>query len=280
MTTHRTLVLLSALACTALGGAAVAQSLGQAAAPAAPAAPAAAKSVKDIKGCMEANLVKRGALRDLTLGMFDKEGKVREMKVRLYWKPSKSGGSRVHLRIAEPPAMLGSAYLMVQEGMGEEVYFYLPGADRALRITGQNMSEPLWGTDFSYGEIKQVMGLLVSGDTSRGADAAVGGRNSFVLETQTSAAETGYRKVVSYVDQATCVLLKSEFIASGDKPRKVLEGDIGSLLQADKYWTMLAYKMSDLNRNTHTTLALSDLSIDERLSEKLFSPKEFYAYKP
>jgi outer membrane lipoprotein-sorting protein len=277
MIAHRTLVLLMALAATALGGAAVAQS--QSAAPAA-ATPAAPKSVKDIKACMEANLVKRGALRDLQLGMFDKEGKVRDMKVRLYWKPSKSGGSRVHLRIVEPVAMVGSAYLMVQEGMGEEVYFYLPGADRALRITGQNMSEPLWGTDFSYGEIKQVMGLLVAGDTSRGADATVGGRTSYVLETQTSTAETGYRKVVSYVDQATCVLMKSEFVATGDKPRKVLEGDVASMLQADKYWTMLSYKMTDVNRNTYTQLALSDLSIDERLSEKLFSPKEFFAYTP
>jgi hypothetical protein len=43
---------------------------------------------------------------------------------------------------------------------------------------------------------------------------------------------------------------------------------------------MLTYKMSDLNRDTYTALTLSDLSIDERLSEKLFSPKEFYAYKP
>jgi len=277
MIAHRTLVLLTALAGTAVAGAAVAQSLAPATAPAAASAP---KSVKEINACMEANLVKRGALRDLQLGMYDKEGKVRDMKVRLYWKPSKSGGSRVHLRIVEPVAMVGSAYLMVQEGRQEEVYFYLPGADRALRITGQNMSEPLWGTDFSYGEIKQVMGLLVTGDTVRGTDATVGGRGTYVLETATSAAETGYRKVVSYVDQATCVLLKSEFIATGDKPRKVLEGDVTSMLQADKYWAMLSYKMTDMNRNTHTMLALSDLSIDERLSEKLFSPKEFYAYTP
>ena len=274
MNAHRLFVLLSALACTVLGGAALAQTVMQA-----PVTPAS-KTVKDIKACMEANLVKRGALRDLSLGMYDKEGKVRDMRVRLYWKPSKTGGSRVHLRIVEPVAMVGSAYLMVQEGMSEEVYFYLPGADRALRITGQNMSEPLWGTDFSYGEIKQVLGLLVSGDTALNTDAAVSGRKTWVLETQTSAAETVYRKVFSHVDQATCVLLKSEFVVTGDKPRKVLEGDVSLLLQADKYWTSLGYKMVDNTRGTYTTLSLSDLSIDERLSEKLFSPKEFWDFKP
>lgn len=248
-------------------------------APAVKARPAP-NSVKDIRACMSDNLVKRGALRDLQLGIYDSEGKVRDLTMKLYWKPSKTKGSRVHLRILKPDVMLGSSYLMLQEGRNEEVYFYLPGADRALRITGQNMSEPLWGTDFSYGEIKQVLGLLVTGETKRVKDADVQGHGAYVLETTTSIEETGYRMVVNYVDKASCVLLKSEFIATGDKPRKVLEGDLSTLLQADRYWTMLGYKMSDLQRGTYTTLLLSDLSIDERLSEKLFSPTEFYAHNP
>ena len=240
----------------------------------------APNSVKDIRACMSDNLVKRGALRDLQLGIFDSEGKVRDLTMKLYWKPSKTKGSRVHLRILKPEVMLGSSYLMLQEGRNEEVYFYLPGADRALRITGQNMSEPLWGTDFSYGEIKQVLGLLVTGQTKRLDDADIQGRSAYVLETNTSIEETGYRTVMNYVDKASCVLLKSEFFAKGEKPRKVLEGDLTTLLQADRYWTMLGYKMSDLQRGTYTTLMLSDLSIDERLSEKLFSPAEFYAHNP
>ena len=237
-------------------------------------------TVKDIRACMSDNLVKRGALRDLQIGIFDKEGKVRDLIMKLYWKPSKTKGSRVHLRILKPEVMLGSSYLMLQEGRNEEVYFYLPGADRALRITGQNMSEPLWGTDFSYGEIKQVLGLLVTGETQRLADATVMGRSAYALETKTSLEETGYRTVVNFVDKTSCVLLKSQFIASGDKPRKELEGDLSTLLQADKYWTMLGYTMRDLQRGTYTTLTLSDLSIDERLSEKLFSPKEFFSHNP
>jgi len=272
MITNRTMALWAGLALAGFTAAAAGE-------PSAAATPTA-KSAKDIRTCMEGNLVRRGALRDLTLGVYDKEGKIRDLRLRLFWKPSKSGGTRVHLRIVEPPAMAGSGYLLLQEGAGEEVYFALPGADRALRITGQNMSEPLWGTDFSYGEIKQVMGLLVMGKTRRASDSTVAGRAAYVLETQTSVDETGYKTVVNYVDQASCVLLKSEFIAAGDKVRKVLEGDVGTLLQADKYWTLLGYKMSDLARGTHTTLSLSDLSIDERMSEKLFTPKEFYSQKP
>jgi outer membrane lipoprotein-sorting protein len=232
-------------------------------------------TVKDVQACMASNLVARGALRDLALDVFDKEGKIRSLRMRLFWKPSKSGGQRVNLRLLDPPAMAGSSYLLLQEGAREEVYFYLPGADRALRITGQNMSEPLWGTDFSYGEIKQVLGLLAVGDTGLLPDNAISDRKVHVLETQTKVEETGYRKVVSSVDQTTCVLLRSEFYAK-EQPRKVLDADVSTLLQADKYWTVLGYTMTDVLRNTHTTLTLTDLSFDESMSEKLFDPKKFF----
>ena len=267
-------------------GAAVAALLSLAhAAGAAPAREPAVKepakmSVQDVRACMARNLVARGALRDLALDVYDKEGKLRTLRMRLFWKPSKTRGTRVNLRLIDPPVMAGSSYLLLQEGMNEEVYFFLPGADRSLRITGQNMSEPLWGTDFSYGEIKQVLGLLVVGDTQRLTDATVAGRQAYVLETQTKTDETGYRKVVSYVDQTACVLLKSEFFAKGDTPRKVLEADLSTLIQADKYWALLGYTMFDKQRNTRTRLTLTDLSFDERLSEKLFDPQSFFAHKP
>jgi len=240
----------------------------------------AAMTVQSVRNCMAKNLVAKGALRDLGLEVYDKEGKIRSLRVRLFWKPSKTHGHRVNIRLLEPPAMAGSSYLLLQEGFNEEVYFSLPGADRALRITGQNMSEPLWGTDFSYGEIKQVLGLLVAGDTKRLADAQISGRPAYVLETMTKMDETGYRKVVSSVDQASCTLLRSEFYARLDAPRKLLDADVSSLLQADKYWAVLAYTMTDVARNTHTQLNLTDLSFDERLSEKLFDPQTFFSHEP
>ena len=233
-------------------------------------------TVKDIRTCMARNLVTRGALRDLALERYDKEGKVGSLRMKLFWKPSKTGGNRVNLRLLEPPAMLGSSYLLLQEGMNEEVYFYLPGADHALRITGQNMSEPLWGTDFSYGEIKEVLGLLATGQTIRNPDAKVADRAVYVLETETPADDEGYKKVVSYVDQKSCTLLKSEFFGKEDKPLKVLDADVSTLIQADKYWTLLGYTMSDLTKGTHTKLTLTDLSFDERMPDKLFGPTTFF----
>lgn len=234
------------------------------------------QTVAEIQACMNRNLVSRGALRDLAVEVGDREGKRHALRMKLYWKPSAQGEARVNLRLLEPVAMKGSSYLLLQSGGQEEVYFHLPPESRAIRITGKNMSEPLWGTDFSYGEIKQVLGLLYQGQTSRGADGVYATRPAYVLETATDADSSGYRKVVSYVDQATCVLLKSEFYARADKPLKLLEAEAAGILTLDSYSVVLGYTMRNLQDGTQTKVSLSDFTLLERLPERMFDPQRFF----
>jgi hypothetical protein len=233
-------------------------------------------TVDDIRACMAQNLVERGSLRDLDVKATDREGKTHTLKMRLFWKPDKSGAARMNLRVLEPDDLKGSSYLLLERKDAEEIFFYLPANKTVLKVTGNETARPLWGTDFSYSEIKQVQGLLVSGATKRIADATVADRLTFVLETATKMETTGYKKVVSYVDQASCTLLKSEFFAKADKPRKVLEADVSTLIQVDTYWLVLGYAMRNKQEGTHTDLKLSDLFLLESKSEKLFDPERFF----
>lgn len=237
---------------------------------------AAAQTVEDIQACMQRNLVRRGALRDLNLEVRDREGNNHALRLKLYWKPTLTGDVRVNVKLLEPRAMSGSSYLMLQSSGGESVYFHLPPEQKAIQITGKNTTEPLWGTDFSYGEIKQVLGLLYSGKTSRAADGVYATRPAFVLETATDVDASGYRKVVSYVDQGSCVLLKSEFFAKADKPLKLLEADAASILSVEDYSVVLDYTMRNLQEGTRTQVKLSDFTILERLPERLFDPQHFF----
>ena len=242
---------------------------------AAPPADKSKWSVSQINDCAGKNLVNKGALRDLTVVPTDREGKTRTMKMRFFWKPTPRGEPRVSLRLVEPATIAGSAYLLTVNGNQEDVHFYFPGADRALKITGKNMSEPMWGTDVSYGEIKQVLGLVATSKAERKSDINLAGRRAFVLETN-SKEDAGYNKVLSYIDQDACVLLKTEFFEKGNTPRKTLTADFSTILSADTYWLVLGYTMSDLLEGTKTVLTLSDFSILERLPERLFDPKRFF----
>jgi hypothetical protein len=82
------------------------------------------------------------------------------------------------------------------------------------------------------------------------------------------------------VDQATCTLLKSELFAKVGGPRKILEGDLSTLLSVDPWWLILGYSMTDLRAGTRTELRLSDLYLLERLPEALFDPASFHRVEP
>ncbi|HUP93147.1 MAG TPA: outer membrane lipoprotein-sorting protein [Solimonas sp.] len=235
-------------------------------------------SVADINTCMRNNLAYRGALRDLEIKATDREGKTKILKMKLFWKPTKDGKVRMNLRLTAPDDLKDSGYLLLEEPTGEAVYFYLPAAQKVQRVTGGDVGKPLWGTDFSYAEIKQVQGLALEGSTTRKPDAKVQDHDAYVLETTPKGETSGYQRVRSYVDQATCTLLKSEFFTKGTVPRKVLEADLSSLLTVDDYSLMLTYTMKDLREKTQTVLNLSDLYLLEGTREKLFDPATFYQY--
>jgi hypothetical protein len=245
---------------------------------AAPRPNAADMTVPDIQACMRHNLVDRAALRDMAISATDREGKTHSLKVKLYWKPGPKGQARINLRLVEPIAVAGSSYLLLQDGESEEVYFYLPGADKALNLGGQSLSEPMWNTDFSYAEIKQVLGLLASGNTARASDSIVAGRPVFGLQTITLAnkAQGSYTRVDSFVDQATCALLRSEFYVKGDQLAKVLEADVSTLLSVDTYSVVLGYTMRSMRGGSKTTVNLSDFTLLERMPETAFDPKHFF----
>lgn len=238
----------------------------------------ATMTVDDIRACMRDNLVDRGSLRELNVKATDREGQTHDIKMKLFWKPGKDGLARMNLRVLEPKDLHGSSYLLLEHPKGEDVFFFLPANHTVLKVTGNEMTRPLWGTDFSYTEIKQVQGLLLDGMTKRIGDANVGDHPAFVLETATRQETTGYKKVVSYVDQASCTLVKSEFFAKGSKPKKVLEADLSTLMKVDTYWLVLGYKMTNTAEGSHTDLTLGDLFLMEKNTEKMFDPDQFYQF--
>jgi hypothetical protein len=229
---------------------------------------------------MRANVVDRGSLREIEMVSVDREGNSRKLRMRFFWKPAKdTGAMRSVVRVVEPTAYAGGAYLAIAKPEGDEVYLYMPALDRVQRIVG-DQDRALFGTDFTYSDVKQVQAILENGEAKRLPDATVADRTTFVLEVATNVELTGYTAIKSYVDQATCTLLKSEFFTSGTGRRKVLEADLSTLISAEPYWLILGYTMRDFGAGTRTNLSLSDVYLREQLPEALFDPATFYTVTP
>jgi hypothetical protein len=243
---------------------------------------AATRSVDEIAACMRANVVDRGALRDVRVQATDASGSSRTLRMKLFWKPRPDAAEdRMMLRVLEPRDVARTAYLAVSRPDAEDVYMYVPAVDRVQRLVGANEQRTLLGTDFTLAEIRQLQGLLQRGETRRVADAQVEGRPVYVLQTATSLEETGYRRIDSYVDQASCALFKAELFGKGETARKVLEADVSTLIDVEiveggPFWLVLGYRMRDLSAGTATRIDLSDVYLLERLPEDLFAPASFH----
>lgn len=238
----------------------------------------ATMTVEDITICMRMNAVDRGSLRAIDVHAVGREGEQRNLKMKLFWKPGEGRiGQRMTLQVVEPEQYAGSAYLVRTRADGEEeIYIYASALDKAQRVIGLESDRPLFGTDITFAEVGQLQGLVEGDGTKRIDDAEVFGRQAFVLETTRDPKQTIYTKVRAYIDQTTCTLLKSEIFGKGDTPRKVLEADISTLIDVDRWWLVLGYEMKDLQRQTRTRIDLSHVSLLESVPESLFSPEEFY----
>ncbi|MDB5972924.1 MAG: hypothetical protein JWQ90_5374 [Hydrocarboniphaga sp.] len=234
-------------------------------------------TVNEINTCSRGNLADRGSLRDVTLMSKGRDGKERTLKLKLFWKPAKgTGEGRLNVRVVEPKDLAGASYLLIQKEGAEQLYFYLPAANKVQQVSGEDLNRPLWGTDLSYSDLKQLQGLAATGPTTRIADQLVAGLPSYVLETQLADGTPQYSKMRSYVDQKSCVPLRSDFLDKSGKTVKQLEADASTLSELEPYWFVTAYTMKDLVRNSQTAVELSDVYLLEQMSEKNFAPDTFY----
>ncbi len=235
------------------------------------------KSIQEIAQCMRVNVFERGAVRDFQIKSTDKEGKSKTIQFKAFWKPSKTSDViRITLQVQEPKALRGTSYLVVKNLDSEKLYLYLPALRKVRTLQGGEDSQKLWGSDFSIADIKQLQGLMIEGVVKRLPDETIEGRPAYLIETSHSGTGHFYRKVRSYIDQQSCLLLKSELFTADDTLSKVLKADISTLLEIDPWWLIQGYRMSDLRAGTRTDLWLSDIFINERLPESLFTPEGFY----
>src|SRR5262245_52739892 len=240
----------------------------------------AAMSVADIDACMRTNVVDRGSAREIELVSQDREGNSRKVRMKLFWKPAQEGAPpRTMLRVVEPADVAGASYLAIARPEGDEVYFYMPALGRVQRVTSEQDGS-MFGTDLSYAEVKQIQALADTAKTRRLADQKLSERPVFVLETTSDAKTSSYSRIRSYVDQATCTLLKAEFFSGGNEPRKLLEAQLSTLVQVEPWWLILGYTMEDRRSGTSTELNLSDVFLRESPPEALFDPARFHQVQP
>ncbi len=156
------------------------------------------------------------------------------MEARIYWQQDGAGLSKILLRFSDPPDLRGSAVLMLEATNGEnDLFMYLPELRRTRRITSHMMSGSMFGTDFTYEEFERIQGLSEDVESRLLAPGEETGRPVWTVESRPHKESSTYARVVSRIDQATCVPLAVEFFEKDDEPRKRLTIDPATLEKGD-----------------------------------------------
>jgi hypothetical protein len=229
----------------------------------------------EIMACVRRNLPERTSVQSIELRSRDRAGSERILRSRLYWKRFEGGQPRVLIRVDEPPDLRGASYLLIdaEDAGPSEIFVHLPAVGRVRRVTQKTVSDSLWGTDFSYDDMRQLQWHAADGARSRLPDAVVSDRAVYVLALEPRPeGETAYRRIVSSVDRETCVVLRVEFYERGERPRKLLRADVGSLAEQNGRWLARKLEMRDLRDDTTSWLEILEVENDVEVPDRVFNP--------
>ena len=92
------------------------------------------------------------------------------------------------------------------------------------------------------------------------------------------AAESAYDRIVSHVDQETCVLLRAEMY-QGEKTRKILTAAPERIAKEGSVWVAHEVLMQDLRDETQTRLVVEEMTLEAPNEGIPFTPEDLRRYK-
>ena len=225
--------------------------------------------------CLQRNAPKSTLSFRAEFTKFDRVGGSRSSRASVQGKKLADSLRRVVLRFDRPPDVRGTAMLMIENSDGpNDFYVWSPGERRVRRVLGRSNSG-LFGTDFSYDDFENWRSFQKHGHSERLPDAVVADRPVYVLESEAAEGEeSSYERVVTSIDQESCVVLKVDSYEPGAKLRKVLRADpmkvqkIGALAFAG------ALELEDVIDGTRTRVMIDQVKLDAQIPDSRFRPAD------
>jgi len=238
--------------------------------------PASAGPAEDkLMTCMRANIPPTLRIQEFQLSSIDGKGERRLMTGKLFAK-RENNLLRAMLKLTAPADVNGAAYLIREGAKADEMYVFLPALNRTRRIVGGAGDGPLFGTDMSYADIKQVQNAFNGSDPKIEGREKIDNRPVTVLGIAPTA-ESGsrYSRIKAWIDDESCVALKVEFL-EGTTVRKRLSAPGSSLAKATDYWYVSESTMTDLKLGSKTQLKITGVKSGEDLANRYFDSRNFF----
>jgi hypothetical protein len=236
---------------------------------------ASADSFEDIRSCLASNFPKKSSSLGFELRSRHRDGFESKHKGRVYWRRSAQGRAESLICMEQPPSVRGLAYLVLQGDSDVAVWGYLPEKHRVLRIHASAAAKRsrIGRTAISYDDLRYLPINLSGAEPEAISDSLVAGRKVSVVRLSLPPGEDSpYARVISFIDQESCVPLRTEFYETADKLLKVLTVDPGKIRRTGGIRMAHSMTIEDLKNEVVTELRVVRVQIDPDLPDQMFVP--------
>jgi hypothetical protein len=223
----------------------------------------------DVTACVQRNLPHPDSIRAIRFTSRDRVGAKTVTAVKIFGRRSNDGLRQLFVRFLEPEDIRGTALLFLEREISNEVYFASTELEEPRKITGSGRSANLFGTDISYEDFERLEGMRPREQLQRQADETIRDRPVYVIETHPE--NSGYERIVSYIDQESCLPLLMKFYESGGQLRKELTTNPRANLKHGSVWVPHTALMRDVRDLTTTHLMVDSHEQDVLLPDGIFS---------
>ena len=239
---------------------------------------AGAKTLAEIQACMRANVPQTLQVREFEIVSIAASGEQETLVGRLYARHEDERFSAM-MSLSAPADLRGAAYLVRESrdaDKDEELFVYLPALDKIRRVTGNMKGRSLFGTDFSYSDLRRVTFAITDEEVRFEREESLNNRPSWVLSlVPDEGSGESFEQMLSWVDQDTCLIMRADFLSAGEVTRR-FSASAEHLLQSGKHWYFSHAAIENLADGTRTEFEVKEVLSNEDLANRLFNPRLFH----
>lgn len=212
----------------------------------------------------------RSGQATMTLIIQDDSGDSRERRL-LIRGIDDDAGSRSVVRVLEPPAQAGQAFLFRENADAEDdVYVFLPALDDApRRISGSQKNGAFMGTHFTYADLESRD--LRDATYTRAPDETIGSFPVYVVDAfPTDTEDTDVVRARMWIRQSDFIPLRVRFFDDDDEAIKTLFTEETAEDDGQVYVRRLTVRPAD---GGATTMILDQVDFDAEVSDAEFTPQ-------
>ncbi|MFI5315214.1 MAG: outer membrane lipoprotein-sorting protein [Myxococcota bacterium] len=195
-----------------------------------------------------------------------------------YWSHTPDLGARqIVIALRGAPDGEVAAYLFSDGDAIGEAWAYTKGAAKAQRITTTGVEVRFFGTSLSLEDFARFARVVFPGRLRRLADAEIGARKVYVIETQPAPdAGSAYARIVTSIDREWCLILRRESFDAGfeggARARKIYRVDPADVRVDGKFANAKRARQEDAEYSASTEMEVLELELPAKVDDAFFTP--------